>query len=82
MKKMHIFRHDEAHRIIINAINKGEHGSYFMIADVGKKDTLQQIGVHHKRIPNWILPDSSSHGWNKRYTETATTNKTKRAEAS
>ena len=28
------------------------------IADVGNKTTLQQIGVHHKRIPEWMLPDS------------------------
>ena len=58
MKKMHIHRHDEAARTIINAINKGNHGSFLTIADVGSAATLADLGVHHKRIPTWVLPDS------------------------
>ena len=48
----------EAHRIIINAINKGSKGSFLMIADVGTTTALGNLGVHHKRIPKWVLPDS------------------------
>ena len=58
MKKMVIYRHDEAHRIIINAINKGRKGSCLVIADVGTAATLGNLGVHHKRIPKWVLPNS------------------------
>ena len=58
IKKMHIYRHDEAARTIINAVNKGHHGSFSIIADVGIASTLSDLGVHHKRIPTWVLPDS------------------------
>ena len=58
MKKMVIYRHDEAHRIIINAVNKGKSGSCLIIADVGTAATLGNLGVHHKRIPKWVLPNS------------------------
>ena len=34
MKKMVIYRHDEAHSIIINTVNKGKKGSCLIIADV------------------------------------------------
>ena len=34
MKKMVIYRHDKAHRIIINAVNKRKKGSCLIIADV------------------------------------------------
>ena len=47
-----------AARTIINAVNKGHLGSFFIIADVGSASTLSDLGVHHKRIPTWVLPDS------------------------
>ena len=56
--KMIIHRHDEAHRIILNEINKGTKGSHLIIADVGTADTLGKLGVHHKRIPECVLPTS------------------------
>ena len=59
MKKLTIFRHDVAHRMMLKGIiNKGKMGSFLVIADVGKSETLRPIGVHHKRIPDWVLPDS------------------------
>ncbi len=58
MKKLVIYRHNEAHRIIINAINKGRKGSYLVIADVGTAATPWNLGVHHKRIPKCVLPNS------------------------
>ena len=58
MKKMVTQMHDEAHRFVVNAINKGSKGSFLMIADVGTMTALGNLGVHHKRIPTWVLPDS------------------------
>ena len=58
MKKMVIYRHDEAHRIIINAINKGNLGSFAIVADVGTAASLRNLGVHYKRISEWVLPNS------------------------
>ncbi len=58
MRKMVIYRHDEAHRIIINAINKSRKGSFLIIADVGTAATLGNLSVHHKRIPKWVLPNN------------------------
>ena len=54
---MVIHRHDEAHRIIIKHLNKGYNGSFLIIADVGTTEALQPLGVHHKRVPSWVLPD-------------------------
>ena len=28
-----------------------------MIADVGQPETLRQLGVHSKRVPQFVLPD-------------------------
>ena len=53
---MVIYRHDEAHRIIINAVNKGRKGSCLKIVDVGTATTLGNLGVHHKCIPKQELP--------------------------
>ena len=47
-------------RIIINAINKGRKRSWFVIADVGTAATLGNLGVHHKCIPKWVLPNSAA----------------------
>ena len=58
MKKMTIFRHDEAHRLMLKGISKGKLGSSLTIADVGSAEKLSTIGLHHKRSPKWALPDS------------------------
>ena len=59
MRKLIIYRHDEAHRVIINAFNKETQGSHLLIADVGTQDVLKELGVHYKRIPKWVLPDNA-----------------------
>ncbi len=51
-------RHDEVHKIMINTISKGDHGSFFTVADVGMEETLRALGVHHKQIPKWVLPNN------------------------
>ena len=55
---MVIHRHDEAYRIIIDAINKGNLGSFAIVANVDTAASLGNLGVHHKRIPEWVLPSS------------------------
>ena len=57
MKKITIFRHDEAHRIIINAINKGQHGNFFLIADVGREELLKELLdiAAHRRVDGSML---------------------------
>ena len=55
MKALFIHRHDSAMRQVLNELNKGGHGSYYCIADVGTMETLGPLGVHDKRIPSWLL---------------------------
>ena len=44
-------------RKIIKEVMKGQNGSHFIIADVGQLEGLRQLGVHSKRIPQFVLPD-------------------------
>ncbi|DBA67790.1 TPA: hypothetical protein ACH3X2_001224 [Trebouxia sp. C0005] len=55
---MMIYRHDVAHRVIIYASNKGRQGSGPTIADASTAATLGNLGVHHKHIPKWVLPNN------------------------
>ena len=45
-------------RMLIKECTKGPKGSHYLIADVGTVDTLKSIGVHSKRIPEFVLPDA------------------------
>ena len=58
MKKQHIARHDAMMRMLIKEFTKGSKGSHYLIADVGTVDTLKDLGVHSKRVPKFMLPDS------------------------
>ena len=58
MKKQHIARHDTMMRMLIKKFTKGAKGSHFLIADVGTANTLKDMGVHSKRVPKFVLPDS------------------------
>ena len=63
MKKQHIARHDAMMRMLIKGFTKGTKGSHYLIADVGTADTLKDIGVHSKRVPKFVSPDSHiQHG--------------------
>ena len=44
-------------RTVIQAFTKGQCGSHYLIADVGKVEGLKDIGVHNKRVPAFVLPD-------------------------
>ena len=61
MKKAYISRHDTALRTVLKAINVGDHGSYYMIADIGSAQNTKDLGVHAKRVPTWILPETGEH---------------------
>ncbi len=49
MSKQYIARHDKAMRTVIQAFTKGQCGSHYLIADVGKIEGLKDIGVHAHR---------------------------------
>ena len=55
---MYIARHDHALRLALKSIVKGDHGGYYTIADIGRADLIEDMGVSAKRVPSWLLPDS------------------------
>ncbi len=57
MSKQYIARHDKAMRTVIQAFTKGQCGSHYLIAEVGKIEGLKDMGVHSKRVPAFVLPD-------------------------
>ena len=57
-KAMYIARHDQALRFVLKSIAKGDHGGYYTIADIGRAELIEDMGVSAKRIPPWLLPDS------------------------
>ena len=44
--------------MLSNAMTKGKRGGDYMTGDFGKVGKLKEIGVHSKKIPSFILPDS------------------------
>ncbi len=44
-------------RAVIQAFTKGQCGSHYLDADVGKIEGLNDIGVYSKRVPAFVLPD-------------------------
>ncbi len=59
MKALYISRHDEAMRKVLRAINHGQKGSYLKIADIGRDELINDLGVVSKRIPTWLIPDDT-----------------------
>ena len=57
-KAMYIVHHDQALRLILKSFAKGDHGGYYKIADIGRAELIEDMGVSAKRIPPWLLPDS------------------------
>ncbi len=57
MSKQYIARHHKAMRTVIQAFTKGQCGSHYLIADIGKIEGLKDIGVHSKRVAAFVLPD-------------------------
>ena len=42
----------------IQEVTEGKRGVQYMIADMGTLDKPKEIGVHSKRVPRFVLPDS------------------------
>ena len=57
-KAMYIAHHNQALRLVLKSIAKGDHGGYYTIADIGRAELIEDMGVSAKRIPPWLLPDS------------------------
>ena len=60
-KAMYIARHHQALRLILKSIAKGDHGDnggYYTIADIGRAELIESMGVSAKRTPPWLLPGS------------------------
>ena len=51
-----MYRHNEAHRIMVNAVYKGRKGTLLIVADVSTAVTLGNLSVHHKPTPERVLP--------------------------
>ena len=39
--------------MVIKAFKKGSQGISLLLADVGSKDKMKDLGVHSMRIPSW-----------------------------
>ena len=59
MSKQYIARHDKTMRTVIQAFTKGQCGSHYLVADVGKLDGLKDTDVHSKRVPAFVHPDQA-----------------------
>ena len=60
MKKQlqYVAAHDKAMRMLIQTCIKCNKGGFYLIADEGRVEGLKEIGVHNKRVPAFVLPDS------------------------
>ena len=54
-KSLYISRHDGALRQVLKAINQGRHGLYLKIADIGRDELTNDLGVISKRVPDWLV---------------------------
>lgn len=54
-----IARHDGAMRKTTKEVMKGRFWGHFVIADVGLTRGFHKLGVHSKRTPEFVLPNSS-----------------------
>ena len=55
IKSLYISRHDGALRQVLKAINQGRHGLYLKIADIGRDELTNDLGVISKRVPDWLV---------------------------
>lgn len=54
MVKAYIAGHNEAGKMILEAIKNGPIGNNFMISDVETKETMQEHGTQGMRLPVWF----------------------------
>ena len=55
---MYIARHDQALRLILKSIAKDDHIEYYTMANIGRAELIEDMGVIAKQIPPWLLSDS------------------------
>ena len=58
MRSLYIHRHNQAMQTVPKAFAKGKHGSYLIIADVGRAEELAKLRVIGTRTTSELLPDS------------------------
>ena len=57
---IYIARHSISVRQVLTQVLQGKRGGYYVTADVGTLEGLQQLGAHSKRIPDFVIPDECS----------------------
>ena len=45
---MYIVHHDQALRLILKSIAKGDHGGYYKIVDIGRAELIEDMGISAK----------------------------------
>ena len=55
MKSLYTSRHDGALRRVLKAINQGRHALYLKIADIGRDELTNDLGLISKRVPDWLV---------------------------
>ena len=62
-KAMYVARHDQALRLVLKSIAKGDHGGNYTIADIGRAELIEDIGASAKRIPYGDHGCCRIHAW-------------------
>ena len=64
MKSIYIERHNEAARMILGEVMKGEYGNRLVCMDVGSSTKVAHLNEKHTRIPNDVISDQvmEEHG--------------------
>ena len=44
---------------MLKAINQGKHGSHLKIADTGRDELTNELGVISKRVPDWLVSNEN-----------------------
>ena len=57
MKSIYIERHNEAARMILSEVMKGEYGNRIVCMDVGSNSKVEHLGVRNRKIPSTIISD-------------------------
>ena len=55
----YIARHNEAGRVILEAITKGTSGKNVAIADLGTQEYMQAMGAQDTRLPPWLAQETT-----------------------
>ena len=59
MVKSYVTRHNEAGRLILEAMTKGTSGNNGFIADLGTEQIMQAVGAPDTRLPPWLAQETT-----------------------